>query len=81
MRSRFTKDSMNSGTPAPYGRAGRTSRGSRLQAYIDRDLARCHMVLEGESQINITEREIDELALTFSPCSNRWLSICASFWR
>ena len=32
------------------------------QAYIDRDLARCHMVLEGESQINITEREIDELA-------------------
>src|ERR1700689_433681 len=32
------------------------------QAYIDRDLARCHMGLEGESQINITEREIDELA-------------------
>jgi phosphate transport system protein len=32
------------------------------QAYIDRDLARCHMVLEGESQINATEREIDELA-------------------
>jgi phosphate transport system protein len=32
------------------------------QAYIDRDLTRCHMVLEGESQINITEREIDELA-------------------
>jgi len=32
------------------------------QAYIDRDLSRCHMVLEGESQINATEREIDELA-------------------
>ncbi len=32
------------------------------QAYIERDLARCHMVLEGESQINIAERDIDELA-------------------
>ncbi|MBZ5570878.1 MAG: phosphate signaling complex protein PhoU [Acidobacteriia bacterium] len=32
------------------------------QAYIDRDLARCHAVLENESQINVTEREIDELA-------------------
>ena len=32
------------------------------QAYIERDLARCHMVLEGESQINVAEREIDELA-------------------
>ena len=32
------------------------------QAYIERDLTRCHMVLEGETQINITEREIDELA-------------------
>jgi phosphate transport system protein len=32
------------------------------QAYIDRDLARCHAVLEGESLINVTEREIDELA-------------------
>ena len=32
------------------------------QAYIDRDLARCHMVLEGEFQINVAEREIDELA-------------------
>jgi phosphate transport system protein len=32
------------------------------QAYIDRDLTRCHMVLEGETQINVTEREIDELA-------------------
>src|SRR6266849_6585760 len=32
------------------------------QAYIDRDLARCQMVLEGETQINIAEREIDELA-------------------
>jgi len=32
------------------------------QAYIDRDLARCHMVLEGESLINVAEREIDELA-------------------
>jgi len=32
------------------------------QAYIDRDLARCQMVLEGESQINTAEREIDEAA-------------------
>ena len=32
------------------------------QAYIDRDLTRCRMVLEGETQINIAEREIDELA-------------------
>src|SRR5881227_4267796 len=32
------------------------------QAYIDRDLKRCQMVLEGETQINIAEREIDELA-------------------
>ncbi|HZQ67660.1 MAG TPA: phosphate signaling complex protein PhoU [Terriglobales bacterium] len=32
------------------------------QAYIERDLARCHMVLEGESQINAAERDIDEQA-------------------
>jgi phosphate transport system protein len=32
------------------------------QAYIDRDLTRCHLVLEGESQINAAEREIDERA-------------------
>jgi phosphate transport system protein len=32
------------------------------QAYIDRDLSRCQMVLEGESKINEAEREIDELA-------------------
>ena len=32
------------------------------QAYIDRDLKRCHMVLEGETQINLVEREIDEMA-------------------
>ncbi|HXY02640.1 MAG TPA: PhoU domain-containing protein, partial [Terriglobales bacterium] len=32
------------------------------QAYFDRDLNRCHLVLEGESQINEAEREIDELA-------------------
>lgn len=32
------------------------------QAYVDRDLSRCHMVLEGESQINAIERGIDELA-------------------
>jgi phosphate transport system protein len=32
------------------------------QAYIERDLSRCQMVLEGETQINIAEREIDELA-------------------
>jgi len=32
------------------------------QAYQERDLTRCQMVLEGESQINRCEREIDELA-------------------
>jgi phosphate transport system protein len=32
------------------------------QAYIDRDLTRCQMVLEGESLINTSEREIDEAA-------------------
>src|SRR5438067_1227621 len=32
------------------------------QAYVDRELTRCHMVLEGESLINATEREIDEMA-------------------
>src|SRR5258708_5739366 len=32
------------------------------QAYIDSDLTRCHLVLEGETLINATEREIDELA-------------------
>src|SRR5499425_3940176 len=32
------------------------------QAYLDRDLTRCQMVLEGETQINLCEREIDELA-------------------
>src|SRR5437879_10799295 len=32
------------------------------QAYLDRDLSRCQMVLEGETQINVSEREIDELA-------------------
>jgi len=32
------------------------------QAYIDRDLTRCQLVLEGESQINVAEREIDEQA-------------------
>jgi len=32
------------------------------QAYIDRDLNRCQMILEGETQINVSEREIDELA-------------------
>jgi phosphate transport system protein len=32
------------------------------QAYLDRDLARCHMVLEGESEINVAERDIDELS-------------------
>jgi phosphate transport system protein len=33
------------------------------QAYLDRDLKRCQMVLEGETQINLAEREIDEMAL------------------
>jgi phosphate transport system protein len=33
------------------------------QAYIERDLKRCQMVLEGETQINLAEREIDEMAL------------------
>jgi phosphate transport system protein len=32
------------------------------QAYTERDLNRCQLVLEGETQINISEREIDELA-------------------
>lgn len=32
------------------------------QAYLDRDLNRCQMVLEGETQINVSEREIDEKA-------------------
>jgi phosphate transport system protein len=32
------------------------------QAYLDRDLNRCQMVLEGETQINLSERQIDELA-------------------
>jgi len=32
------------------------------QAYIDRDLNRCHQVLENESIINAAEREIDEAA-------------------
>ena len=32
------------------------------QAYVDRDLARCQMILEGEAQINASEREIDEAA-------------------
>jgi phosphate transport system protein len=32
------------------------------QAYVERDLARCQIVLEGETQINLAEREIDELA-------------------
>ena len=32
------------------------------QAYVDRDLTRCHQILENESVINQTEREIDEMA-------------------
>src|SRR5438045_5873038 len=32
------------------------------QAYVDRDLNRCRMVLEAETQIIIAEREIDEMA-------------------
>src|ERR1700732_302492 len=32
------------------------------QAYVDRDLARCQMILEGETLINSAEREIDEAA-------------------
>jgi phosphate transport system protein len=32
------------------------------EAYRDRDLNRCHQVLEGESAINAAEREIDEIA-------------------
>src|SRR3974390_1653970 len=32
------------------------------RAYLDRDLARCQMVLEGETMINACEREIDEVA-------------------
>jgi phosphate transport system protein len=36
--------------------------GRACQAYVERDLNRCHMVLENESLINVAEREIDELA-------------------
>jgi phosphate transport system protein len=32
------------------------------RAYLDRDLSRCQMVLQGETLINACEREIDELA-------------------
>jgi phosphate transport system protein len=32
------------------------------RGYIDRDLNYCHMVLEGETQINVLERDIDEHA-------------------
>jgi len=32
------------------------------QAYVERDLTRCQMVLEGEGVINTAEREIDEAA-------------------
>jgi len=32
------------------------------RAYLDRDLSKCQMVLEGETLINVCEREIDELA-------------------
>src|SRR6516165_11581996 len=32
------------------------------QSYVERDLTRCQMVLEGESLINSAEREIDEIA-------------------
>src|SRR5438309_8841501 len=32
------------------------------QAFVERDLTRCQMVLEGESLINAAEREIDEAA-------------------
>src|ERR1700675_3434849 len=32
------------------------------QAYSERDLSRCHLVLENESLINVAEREIDERA-------------------
>ena len=32
------------------------------QAYVERDLTRCQMVLEGEAVINTAEREIDEAA-------------------
>lgn len=32
------------------------------QAYTERDLTRCRMVLENETFINVAEREIDELA-------------------
>jgi phosphate transport system protein len=32
------------------------------QAYVDRDLTRCQMILEGETLINSAEREVDEAA-------------------
>ena len=33
-----------------------------FEAYRDRDLSKCHAVLEGESKVNQLEREIDEIA-------------------
>jgi len=50
------------------------------QAYVERDLTRCQMVLEGESMINTAEREIDEaLALYDGPMragrSTEWLDV------
>src|SRR5246127_3001563 len=44
------------------GRLAAVGGASRRQAYVERDLTRCQMVLEGESMINTAEREIDEAA-------------------
>jgi len=51
------------------------------QAYIDRDLTRCQMVLEGESLINTSEREIDEAAFDLLAMQQPWPWICGLSWR
>src|SRR3989449_10928137 len=63
MRSRFHRDldALRPRLPRMGGPAEQAV-DRACQAYIDRDLNRCHQVLEGETQINLTEREIDEAA-------------------
>ena len=42
------------------------------QAYIDRDLARCHMVLEGETRSTSPSARSTKWPSTCSPCSSPW---------
>jgi phosphate uptake regulator len=49
------------------------------QAYTERDLTRCQLVLENESLINAAEREIDEMAFDVLATQQPAASICASF--